>query len=138
MPATSVVPRFDILPIAAAASARNSSDGPKVCAPLNPCVGCVRIAVKAESAPASAHASDDIRDANTPAIRAVSGAADAARNARPYLLRRRNTTRATTMTGPRKSIPEYAGVTASAPIWNDGRCDGIGYRKPAPAVVLIE
>src|SRR2546423_930045 len=122
-PATIAPGRLDIRPIAAAASARSNSDGPKVCALVNPWVGAVRIAVNAENAPARAHASEDILEANTPDIRAVSGAAAAARNASPYRLRRRNTARAITSSGPRMSIAEYDGVTSNAPMRNVGRND---------------
>src|SRR5438067_1574912 len=125
-PATIAPGRLDIRPIAAAARARSRSDGPKVWALVNPCVGAVRMAVNADSAPARAHASDDIRDANTPDIRAVSGAAAAARRASPYRLPRRKMASAITMAGPRISIAEYDGVTSSAPMWNDGRNEGWG------------
>src|SRR5438477_8344638 len=123
--------------MAAAARARSSSDGPNVCALVNPCVGAVRMAVNADSAPAMAQASDDIREENTPDIRAVSGAAAAARRARPYRLRRRNTAIAMTKIGPRISIAEYDGVTSSAPMRNVGRNDGWGYSVPAPAFWLM-
>src|SRR5438552_16347841 len=99
-PATIAPGRLDIRPIAAAARARSNSEGPKVWALVNPWVGAVRIAVNAENAPARPHASDDIREENTPAIRAVSGAAAAARRASPYRLRFRNRARASTSTGP--------------------------------------
>src|SRR5438445_9464098 len=137
-PATSAPPRLDIRPMAAAVRARNRREGPNVWAPLKPCVGWVRIAVNADRAPARAQARDDILEAKTPAIRAVSGAAADALRASPYLVRRRNTMSATTASGPRNSIAEYAGVIRSAPIWNVGSPEGSGYRNPAPAVVLME
>ena len=71
-----------------------------------PCVGAVRIALNAESAPAMAHASEDMRLANTPDMRAASGFAAAARMPRPNLLRFRNSAIAMTATGDRISIPE--------------------------------
>src|SRR5688572_9796191 len=99
-PAIRAPARLDMRPMAAAARARSSRFGPKAWAPLKPWVGWVMIAVKADSAPARAHAREDIREEKTPAILAVSGAAAAARSANPYLLHRRNTIRATTSRGP--------------------------------------
>src|SRR5205807_188531 len=98
--------------------------------------GCVTIAVNAESAPARTHASEDMRDANTPAMRAVSGAAAAARSASPYLLFRRNTINPRTTSGPNTSIAMYARVTRRPPMRNVGNPLGSGYWKPAPAVAL--
>ena len=76
----------------------------------SPLVGWVRIAVNADSAPAIAHASVDIRPAKTPAIRAASGLArrgpdgqaERALCAGSRRSRGRRPVR-------RKSIPEYAG-----------------------------
>src|SRR2546423_5064709 len=110
----------------AAVIARNSNAGPKLSPLMKPCVGAVRIAVNADSAPAIAQLSDDIRLAKMPDIRAASGLAAAARIASPNRLRLRNSAIARTTSGDRNNIPEYAWVTRSAPTLNTGSHDGCG------------
>src|SRR5213592_1591702 len=95
--------------------ARSNSAGPNVFAVANPCVGAVRIAVNPDNAPAIAHASEDMRLAKTPDMRAASGFAAAARIASPNLLRLRKNAMAMTAIGDRISIPEYARVTSRGP-----------------------
>ena len=63
--------------------ARRSSAGPNASGAVNPCVGWVRMAEKADRAPAMAHARDDMRDAKMPDMRAASGLAAALRKANP-------------------------------------------------------
>src|SRR5204862_7333057 len=101
------------------------------------CVGCVTIAVNADSAPAIAHDSDDIRPAKMPAIRAASGLAAAARIARPKRLRLRNNAIANTMMGESSSIPVYDGVTRKTSIVNVGRPVGSGKTEPEEALLLM-
>ncbi|CAB4721563.1 unannotated protein [freshwater metagenome] len=86
IPATSATGMLTIRAITAPAMARSRRLGPKESAEVKPCVGWVRIAENAESAPAIAHASPDIRPEKMPAIRAASGFAAEARMARPCLL----------------------------------------------------
>ena len=106
MPAPSAIGRLCIRAMTAPVIARSSNAGPNVSALVKPCVGCVRIAVNADNAPAIAHASDDIRPAKMPAIRAASGFAAAARIASPNRLRLRNNAIASTARGERKSMPQ--------------------------------
>ena len=63
-------------------------------------------AVNAESAPAMAQASDDIRLAKMPDMRAASGLAAAARIASPNRLRLKKIAMAMTTRGDRISMPE--------------------------------
>src|SRR4051812_23141893 len=104
----------------AAVRARMSRAGPNESPVTNPWVGKVRIAVNADSAPAMAHASIDIRLAKMPDIRAASGLAAAARIPSPARLRLRKTAMASTTIGDRKSIALYAGVTRNAPTLKTG------------------
>ena len=116
----------------APASARSSSDGPNAAPASKPpgMFGATRIAVNVESAPPIAHASVDMRDANTPAMRAASGFAAALRSARPKRLRRRNTASPTTSSGAKNSIPVAAGWTISVPTSKRGRPGGGGKNSP--------
>ncbi len=105
MPAPSAIGRLTIRAMTAAARARNSRFGPSDCVVTKPRVGLSRTTVRHASAPLSDHASVDIRPANTPAIRAASGLAAAARIDSPYLLYLRKSTRARTTTGLTSSMP---------------------------------
>src|SRR5581483_6774538 len=126
MPPASAAGRLFIRATTAAVIARSNSDGPNVFAVAKPCVGAVRIALKADSAPAIAHARDDMRLAKTPDMRAASGFAAAARMASPNLLRFRKSAMAITKIGERISIPEYACVTSRGRKLNTGSHDGCG------------
>ena len=53
MPPTKAIGMLDIRPMTAAVIARSNSSGPKLSPLVNPCVGAVRIAVNADSAPAN-------------------------------------------------------------------------------------
>src|SRR3954452_3664380 len=106
MPAAKATGRLTMRAMTAAAKARSNKPGPRNWALAKPRVGRTRIAVKAETLPAMAQASVDIRPANTPAMRAASGLAADARMARPARLLRRNHTRAATTIGVRNSIAE--------------------------------
>ncbi len=64
-------------------SAISRRDGPKLSPPVKPCVGWVRIAANAASTAAMPHASELVREAKMPAIRAASGLAAEARIAMP-------------------------------------------------------
>ena len=82
-PPSSVIGSDTIRAMSTAASALTSSDGPSaslICVPADsPSSGTIRIAVSAESAPANAQTMVDIRFGRTPANRAASGFAAAAR-----------------------------------------------------------
>src|SRR5689334_7010396 len=106
--------------ITATARARNNKLGPNESPEVTPWDGNTRIAVNVDSAPARAHASDDIRAAKMPAIRAASGLAAAERMATPYFVHRKKPTTAPTTTGAKNNMPEYAGVMRRAPISNTG------------------
>ena len=69
-------------------------------------MGAVRMAVKADSPPASAQLSADIRAAGMAAILAASGFAAAQRIARPKRLYLRKAASSTTAIGPKISMPE--------------------------------
>src|SRR5713101_4233641 len=104
-PATSAIGKLYIRATTAPASALSRRLGPNEEPPVNPDDGNTRTAVRTETAPAIAQASDDIWLAEIPAIWAASGLAEAQRIPRPKRLRRRNTANAATAIGPKMSIP---------------------------------
>src|SRR4051812_32727926 len=135
-PAARAAGRLVMRAITAPAMARSRRLGPNDSPAVKPFDGSTRMAVNADTIPARAHASDDMRPAKMPAMRAASGLADAARMPRPKRLRRRNTARAMTTMGPNTSMPMYACVSRRAPRLNSGSPGGLGYLNPADAVGL--
>src|SRR5437764_9426984 len=135
-PPTRASGRLCIRAITAAVIARRISSGPKLSPLMKPCVGAVRMAVNADSAPAIPHASDDIRLAKMPDMRAASGLAAAARIARPYRDLMRKRASASTNTGDRNNMPEEARVTRSAPTLKTGCHHDREYSEPTDAEEL--
>ena len=106
-------------PTSAAVSAKRRRSGLRTCVRALVWPGALRMAVKAESAPATTQVKVDVRRTHTPERRAESAFSDMARMDRPHGVQRTATTRARTTSGATMRVSTSAGVQMTDPRVNE-------------------
>src|ERR1700679_2214784 len=119
MPATKATVRFTMAPTSAAVSAKSSRSGLTAWVRALVWPGASRMALKAESAPATTQVRVEVRRTQTPESRAESAFSDMARMDRPHGVQRTATTRARTTTGATINVSTSAGVIRTEPTVKD-------------------
>ena len=117
--------RLTMAPMSAAVSAYRSRSGESACVRALVWLGALRMAVKADSAPATVHVSVDVRRIQTPERRAESAFSDMARMARPHEVNRTASTRTSVTMGATMRVSTSVGVMMNGPSEN-GRSNGTG------------
>ena len=125
MPATNATVRLTMAPTSAAVRAKRSRSGLTACTSALVWPGASRMALKAESAPATIQVKVDVRRTHTPERRAESAFSDMARMDRPHGVQRTATTSAITTSGATIRVSTSDGVIRTVPTVND-RSKGTG------------
>ena len=115
MPATKATVRLIMAPTSAAVRANSSRSGLRTSVRALVCPGALRMAVKAESAPATVQVRVEVRRIHTPESRAESAFSDMARMVRPQLVERTATASARATIGATMRVRTSAGVKMVVP-----------------------